>query len=699
MSNNYSKLPQSLKESGYFCLWSYCSRDGKRTKVPYSPVTGSMAKSNDVSTFGSFEQAVTALESNQGYSGIGIGIFDDLVGIDIDHCIAVDGTLSDLAADVLTLMGSYAEKSPSGEGIHILLRAPGFVYDKQRYFIKNSKIGLEVYSAGDTNRYLTVTGDRLNDEGANECTAELIEVLEKYMVRPNYIASPGESTMETNEDDLDRFMNSSSDDAVLQRMFQSASGAKIEKLWQGEIEVYKSPSEADLALCNHLAFWCRKDEEQMDRLFRQSGLYRNKWNEPRGNDTYGANTIKKAILNTHAVWTPGYHPCETTSGIESALDFLKSNDMVHNTRYPMNDIGAGYLLADFIKPFARPTSDGKLWFAYNGVVWSSKGGMCVVEESAKDMWRALQRYATELSEAEMDRVHNWADKWSQRNKRTQYIREAQTVHPVSREDFDCHPMLLNLNNGTLDLDSLELKGHDPDDLLTQVTSVDYIPGARCELFEAFVREIMAPGEKELPSESDDIEKEKEEIGRSKAEFAQRFFGYCLTGMTNEESFLVGYGPTSRNGKSTLIEAVSSVLGNYACPVNAETLLQPRNGRDGSRPSEDIAGLAGMRLVSVSEIPQGSQMDSQRIKQLTGGDTIKARFLNENSFVFRPQFKIFMHTNHLPRCADMTVFESGRVIVLPFSRHFEEHEQNKNLKRIFSVCSITDKSHKGIFHLV
>ena len=165
------------------------------------------------------------------------------------------------------------------------------------------------------------------------------------------------------------------------------------------------------------------------------------------------------------------------------------------------------------------------------------------------------------------------------------------------------------------------------------------------------------------------------------QFLQRYLGYCLSGDTREESFLVMYGPTSRNGKSVCVEVIRSVLGDYSKTAQAETLMV--SGRkDGRGPSEDVARLAGARMVSVAELPQGGKMDASVVKQLTGRDSVTARFLGQNSFEYVPQFKLLLHTNHLPQCSDLSVFDSGRVLVLPFSRHFEEWEQDKGLKDEF-----------------
>ena len=165
---SYDHIPATLRDSARFCVWAYRVRAGKPTKVPYNPCTGAKARSNDPGTFSTFDEATTALSRHPSeYSGIGVGMFGDLVGVDIDHCIDESGELTALSQEIVDKLGSYTERSPSGTGIHILCRAPGLTFDKERYYVKNSRIGLEVYPAGVTQRYLTLTGDVLVDEEVN----------------------------------------------------------------------------------------------------------------------------------------------------------------------------------------------------------------------------------------------------------------------------------------------------------------------------------------------------------------------------------------------------------------------------------------------------------------------------------------------------------------------------------------------------
>lgn len=180
----YEKLPQKLKERGAFCLWRYEQRNGDTTKVPYQ-ISGLRGDSTNRAAFTDFTSAVSHRDS---YDGIGIGVFGDICAIDIDHCVE-NGTLSDMAKDIIARMDSYTEYSPSGSGVRILFKAALPAYDRERYYINNQRLGLEVYVAGYTNRFVTVTGDAINGSGL-ECRPEALQdVLERYMRRPEKAAA------------------------------------------------------------------------------------------------------------------------------------------------------------------------------------------------------------------------------------------------------------------------------------------------------------------------------------------------------------------------------------------------------------------------------------------------------------------------------------------------------------------------------
>ena len=209
---------------------------------------------------------------------------------------------------------------------------------------------------------------------------------------------------------------------------------------------------------------------------------------------------------------------------------------------------------------------------------------------------------------------------------------------------------------------MEFTEHRPGDLLTKKSPAIYDPQARCPRFNRFVEEICSGD-------------------REKARFLQKALGYALSGDTRYECFFILYGATSRNGKGTLCESILKVMGTYGCATSPET-IGIKQYTNSHAPTEDIARLAGARFVNISEPDKGLVLNSAQIKSMTGNDTITARFLHENSFDFKPRFKIFINTNHQPTINDMPMFQSGRVKVIPFERHFEESEQDQTLKEEF-----------------
>ncbi|MBO6138365.1 MAG: nucleoside triphosphatase [Lachnospiraceae bacterium] len=638
----YEKLPQELKERGSFCLWKYEERYGRMTKVPYQ-TSGLRADSTNKATFTDY---ATAISLRDKYDGIGIGVFDDICAIDIDHCIE-NGTLSAMAEDIINRMDSYTEYSPSGTGVRILFKDLLPSYDKERYYINNRNIGLEVYVAGYTSRFVTVTGNAISNIGIEDRAEALTEILEKYMVRPgkpvSHASAPGSYL---------------SDDSVLTKISASKQAEKFNALWNGIIPDGKSHSEADAALCAMLAFWCGGDTDQMDKLFRQSALMRDKWNR----DDYREATLSKAV----AMCAEFYRPVGKSSAYDDFNDLqqkVAALSPAENDRYPWNDIGNGRLFADVFKDIARFVPERKQWFIYDGTRWVPDTGALKAMELCKDLADALMRYALDIHDEHKRKSYiDYCRKWQSRHVRITILCDAQSVYPIPMQEFDRDTDLLNCANGTIDLNSMQFREHNPEDRLTKIIPVEYIPGAKSERFDRFISEIM----------SGDMQR---------ARFLQKSIGYALGGDTRFECMFFLYGATTRNGKGTLMESILRVMGDYGKSVRAETLAQ-RHNVNSQAPSEDLARLAGVRLANIAEPSRGMVLNAAQVKNMTGNDTINARFLHENSFDFEPQFKIYINTNYLPAITDTTMFTSERVLIIPFDKHFEAWEQDKTLKDAF-----------------
>lgn len=276
-------IPNELMSDALWCVWKKELRGGKPTKVPYNPVTGERAETNNPDTFKEFQVAEETFKIDGEYDGIGMLVSNGFSAIDIDHCIE-NGELSDLAKDICQKIGSYTEKSPSGTGLRIIIRGEDLSYDKNKYYLKNPSNGVEFYISGMTNRFMTITGNTLFNLPIRRMNSNGIsEFLNQYMRRQKKSA-----------DD----MAALTDEQIIEK---ASKNAKFDSLFRGDTTAYNNDhSSADLALCNILAFWTNKNAAQIDRIFRRSGLYRSKWDR----DDYRTNTIQFAIDQCDATYDP-----------------------------------------------------------------------------------------------------------------------------------------------------------------------------------------------------------------------------------------------------------------------------------------------------------------------------------------------------------------------------------------------------------
>lgn len=265
----------------------------KPRKVPYDPKTGRRASSTNPDTWATLAEAQAARDKFM-FTGLGFVFTEEcgLVGVDIDHCRKEDGTWNECAAAILEQWPSFTEVSPSGTGLHIFFR--GKMPGKGN---KNSASGVEMYAAA---RYFTMTGNRL--EGTPDTIADGAEALpwihEAYIAKKKRAKKQKAATRSV----------ALTDEQVLEKVQGSVNGEDFMALWNGDWQdKYGSQSEADLSLCCSLAFWTGKNKEQMDRLFRQSKLFREKWDKVHhaNGSTYGEETLEQAIQRTENVYTPG----------------------------------------------------------------------------------------------------------------------------------------------------------------------------------------------------------------------------------------------------------------------------------------------------------------------------------------------------------------------------------------------------------
>lgn len=278
-------IPAGLRELVQWVVWRYETRetkDGPRpTKVPYVPSQPeAKASSTDHQTWGTFLEAANACSTYRRFEGIGF-VFspdDPYVGVDMDHCFLRSGALHHGAYEVEKLLRGYVEFSPSGDGLHIIVRG---AIERGRHTLSTPWGNeLAVYDRG---RFFT-----MGDEGRGDlrdAQHELDLLFARFFPEPTRTASTSP-----------REPFSGDDAELVEWMFRAANGDRIEALWRGDLSAHGGDhSAADEALCFHLAFWTGGDPARMDALFRRSALARPKWDEKRGDTTYGQRTIARAV--------------------------------------------------------------------------------------------------------------------------------------------------------------------------------------------------------------------------------------------------------------------------------------------------------------------------------------------------------------------------------------------------------------------
>lgn len=351
---------------------------------------------------------------------------------------------------------------------------------------------------------------------------------------------------------------------------------------------------------------------------------------------------------------------EISAEIES-LALLARMRTLHPEMLPsFDDVSCAKLFADVFSDKLRFCSTASNYFYYDGARWRLDEASIRAARCAKTFAMLLVKLGSEQTSLESQkRFFQAANKYATLHYRETLLRDARDVHAFSRADLDSNDDLFNVENGTLNLSTGEFYQHRASDMLSKVASVTYDATARSADFEKFIDEIMQ-GDTE------------------KAKYLQKVCGLSLTADTSCEQCWLLYGASTRNGKSTFAETIAHVLGDYSNAAPPETLAQRKN-KDTRNASGDIARLDGARLLIMSEPPRRMLFDVALLKTLLGRDAITARQLYEREFTFVPKFKLLINTNSLPIVNDSTLFQSGRVAVVPFERHFEPAEQDRTLK--------------------
>ncbi|WP_164002313.1 DNA primase family protein [Pyxidicoccus caerfyrddinensis] len=383
------------------------------------------------------------------------------------------------------------------------------------------------------------------------------------------------------------------------------------------------------------------DEETVLDLLRPS------LEEMRRTQPHGAMTeemvrekLNRAIADAHAA---GARPCE---------------EQLRASCLP-TDLGNARRLVQMHGEDLRYVRELDGWLVWSGQRWmpDERGEL---QRRARAVVETLIADAVALTKMDVDRgkklmAHALNSQSDRALRALVSLAAAEPDVPMHPGWLDRDPYLLNCLNGTLDLRTGALHPHDRDELLTKALFIPYFADAPCPTWDAFLADIFEGSE-------------------SLIRYVQRAIGYTLTGLTVEQVLFLLYGDGA-NGKSTFLNVLRSMLGDYAMVAPASTLMV----RDAKSPTNDIARLRGARFVMAVETDGDKRLAEVVVKSLTGGDAVAVRYLYKEHFEFVPNFKIFLATNYKPRIQGSDEGIWRRVKLIPFNKRIPEERRDKTLE--------------------
>lgn len=647
----YKNVPEELKSRKQWVCYRAKPRGNKITKEPVNPISGYPNDANNEENWLLFEEALHYV-GNEKITGIGF-VFtneDDYVGIDIDACVDENGRFNQIANEVLKLFvgKAYAEYSPSGKGIHLIVKG-----QKSSQRSKNKKFGLEVYS---DKRYFTVTGNTI--EGYNEinwCSNEVNVICNKFLEKEE---NQQQMTLLVEE----KTYYEPTTEEILEVMFEKKNGDRLKSLYEGDWKsYYPSQSEADVAFCNALAFYTQKNRNLIDKIVRESKLFRKKWDEIHYADgrTYGNAVIEEAINSTHIIYNPINNTKQNnkTKQNKSEIKINLENKLMNGELpkwYVKGTNSMSFMpgiLAKHLEESENLIYSSERFFRYEKGVYR--------ELTIQKMKKIIQEHLL----VEHSKSHQIQD--------TLELLKNRVV--IDGDLFDS-PLLkdkINFQNGIFNIQNRRLESHSSEILTTIQINAKYDEDADCPLFMQFISESLSPNDVLI---------------------AQELMGYLLIPETVAEKAFILFGP-GRTGKSTFLKLIEFILGKkHISNVPLQDLSQKFK-----------TGLLFGKLANIyADLPNKALQDTGIFKTLVSGDTIVAEEKFQSPFSFSNKARLLFSCNELPaNYVDRTDGFFRRLIILPFLIQVEESKIDTKLlnKLENEIDGIIQWALKGLFRLI
>ncbi|MDW8553065.1 phage/plasmid primase, P4 family [Staphylococcus nepalensis] len=628
---NEDEIPRELKVINNWLLWR-AELDEKRQeykKVPYQ-INGNYAKSNDSETWDTFNVIFNAYENSNKYEGVGF-ILEEKTGyivLDIDN--AVDPNThqlqTDLAFEMIDL--TYCELSPSGTGLHCFFK--GKLPTERK--IKRSDLDIELY---DSSRFMTVTGYPIGQSEICDEQTVIDNIVERYF------------KAEFKKTNITKTRNSIfTDDEIIKLITKSRNKSKYKKLLAGEYEdIFDSPSEAVQSLLRVLAFYTGRDKSQMERIFLTYNNLTDKWDESRGNSTWGNNELDTAIANQETVYEPNSRV--TGQSLRYTISQMRKEELA-------------FMKAEFEKAkengeaSGRPPqtiSSNRCAVLLNDVI---KFVIFDLEENTKLAMYQSEKGIYTQNYTIIKRIISWLEPKHNDKKASEVI--YHLINMVDVVEKTNQPHLIPVNNGVFNRKTMRLEAFTPKYVFTTKISTNYVENPKQPVingwsFDNWLDEV-ACGDGEVFT------------------LLWEVINDSLNGNYTRKKaiFLVGDG---NNGKGTFQELLSNLIGfDNVASLKVNEFDQEFK----------LSVLEGKTLVIGDDVPVGVNIeDSSNFNSVVTGDSVLVNIKNKQPYrtVFRTT--VIQSTNGMPRFKNKTGGTNRRLLIVPFNADFNGTKENSDIK--------------------
>lgn len=635
-------IPQELKEHSQWVVFA------RNTKIPISCVSGIKADLEKSIDWVSFNEAYKYYQEHiDKIGGLGFVLANDYIVIDFEN---FNSNEQDAIKDeFLNNICSYAEVSQSGNGIHIFCRAK---LSKGNRF--NEKLNIRILEKG---TFVIITGEILPNlpKTIVEASENITKLYNKYFYKEYDETYSFDNESETEEEIEDA--------EIIDLIKVSKQGELFYKLNSGDWRLagIQSKEKADKIMCQILAFWCSGNANQIERIYKTTKLYSDKWNEQQGQFTYGKLLIANAIQSCS---------CFYNASKFNSSDYIFNNEtgeVKYVKHYPLDDTGNAMRIYDTYKSILKYNIDDNLFMIYNQRTgtWERDDKKRtnvkkLADEVLETMRKELYNETLQADETLLKQYQRNVKYFASRYGKESALDELQHLGtlPCKNTDFDRDDYLLNTLDGVVNLKNGELLQHNPFFMCSFNTNCHIDTQNEPKLWKKFINETFLDNE-------------------SIIDFFHRYLGYGITGSTIEQYYMTCQGG-GNNGKSVLFNIYGMVLGDYATTMRIESLCE-KPYANGNGPTPDIAALCGKRFIRTNESNGKYAIDESLVKQLSGGDPITARKLHAENFTFFSKGKIFVLCNTPLKILGTTRGDWRRVVKVDFLNDVPEYKIDKFLE--------------------